>query len=144
MAVLFVCAGALFAQAAPLPPVRLGDLTSYLGLSEQQAARLQQVYQARQQVLHQLWDQISARQRELDELLNSAAPDAVTAGNLMIEIQSAPRQIRDTLTHEAARSVLNDQQRRKLAALETALRLRPALDQAIQTGLIEQRPSAHQ
>jgi len=144
VSVLFLCAGALPGQTPPaVPPVELADLTSYLGLSDQQPSRLQQVYQARQQALHQLWDQISTKQRELDSLLNSGAPDALAAGNLLIEIQTARHQIRDKLTHDAARAVLTDAQKQKLAALETAMRLRPALDQAVMTGLIEQysRPS---
>jgi uncharacterized protein YoxC len=124
-----------FAQAPSAP--QIADLTAYLGLSEQQASGLQRIYQARSQAVRQLWEQINQKQQQLNEVLNSAAPDAVTVGDLMIEIQSARRLIGDRASHEAARQVLNAAQRVKLAQLETALRLRAAIDQAVMTGLIE-------
>ena len=133
-AVFCLCTAALFAQ----PPAQLNDLTAFLELSPEQASRLQQVYQARQQTLRQLWDEINANERRLQNLLNSRTPDALAAGNLLIAIQGARRQIKDQLTHDLACSILTAAQRRKLATLETAMRLRPALDQAIMAGLIEQ------
>jgi len=137
----FLCWAACRAEApVSVPPVELTELKAYLGLSDRQATQLQQVYQARSLTVRQLWNEISEKQQELNELLNSAAPDPLLVGHLMIAVQDARRQIGDKSSHDAALNVLSDPQKRKLADLETALALRPALDQAVISGLIEQRP----
>ncbi len=143
LAILFLyCGGAFCQQTATIPPVQLGGLTTYLSLSEQQVGQLQRIYQVRTQTMRQLWDRISEKQRALNALLESAAPDPAAVGSLMIDVQNARRQIGDQSSHDAARKLLSGSQRKKLADLEETLRLRPALDQAVMTGLIEQRSYA--
>ena len=105
------------------------EIKTYLALTDQQLASLQQIQAQRQQADQAIYKQINERQTQLSELLRANSTDALTIGRLMVEINGLRKQIpsNPATYRESALKVLNQAQTAKLQALVEALRLsRPA------------------
>lgn len=140
-----ILAASLPAQSAPgrLTPVRpsapvLDDLKAALNLTDEQVEKLQKIQAGRLGASRQLWEDISQKQRKLNDMVNSGSSDASAVGNLMIEIHKLQKQSNpnDPSYHERAMAVLTPEQRTKLKTLEDAVRLRSAIDQAVGMNLL--------
>jgi Spy/CpxP family protein refolding chaperone len=137
-------AGACLAQigrpaGAPAGPQAL---QSFLGLTDQQMTQLRQLQQQRLQAERPTMQQINAKQQELNQLLATSGADPAAVGRLVIEIanlrQSLPQAGQGL--QEQAIAVLTPDQKAKLAQLQDAQKLVPAINQAAALGLIE-RPA---
>ncbi|MDP2997779.1 MAG: periplasmic heavy metal sensor [Bryobacterales bacterium] len=133
----------VFTAAAQGPPPQppapaVNAVKEALNLTDGQLTQLRQVQQNRIQANRQLQDQIAERQRTLDQTLRQSAPDAVTVGNLVLDANKLRKQIRinDETYRGMAANVLTADQKKKLQDLENALKLRPAIEQALGLGLL--------
>ncbi|MCS7043664.1 MAG: Spy/CpxP family protein refolding chaperone [Bryobacteraceae bacterium] len=123
------------AQTQPPAPAALKEA---LGLTDQQ---MQQILDLRKQAAEanrSVVEQIRAKRQELANLMKAANPDAVKAGQLLVDIRKLEDQRRARLEEFRAKAValLTADQKQKLADLEKALALGPAARQAVGLGLI--------
>jgi Spy/CpxP family protein refolding chaperone len=137
-------AGACLAQIGrPAgPPPGPQALQSFLGLTGQQMTQLRQLQQQRVQAERPVMQQINTKQQELNQLLATSGADPAAVGRLVIDIanlrQSLPQAGQGL--QEQALAVLTPDQKAKLAQLQDAQKLMPAINQAAALGLIE-RPA---
>ncbi len=131
-------AATLLAQG-PMQPGQtpVNDLKQALGLSDAQVNQLREIQ--RQQPNRDLFAQIAERQRTLDKLLSEGSRDALTLGNVLVDMQNLRAQVKQNneRMRQQALAVLTPDQMKNLAKLEEAVKLRPAIEQAYIYGLLE-------
>lgn len=142
---LLLASGALNAQVPAQPPnfaryqPTYDDLKSALSLSDDQIAKLKQMQQDKMTATQAFYAKLAEKQRELNQLLETNSNDAQHVGQLMIELQTMrkqpPPEIGDV--RDRAIGVLQGEQKTKLEKLEEAQKLRPAIEQATQLGLLK-------
>ncbi|MFN3322410.1 MAG: Spy/CpxP family protein refolding chaperone [Bryobacteraceae bacterium] len=120
----------------------MGDpsaLKEFLGLTDAQVTQLRQLQRERMETTRPLMRQMAEQRKRLREAMDGPAPDATAVGNLVLEGNQLRRQLQQTSTQfrERARGVLTADQTAKLAELEKAAALRPAIGQAAMLNLIE-------
>ena len=138
---------ALLAQGTPIimPPVPqpgFTQLRAYLNLGDAQLQALQDIYKGRMSDQQAVYQQISARQMQLNQLLAGGTGDANTVGPLLIDIHNLQKQlpIPASTYRSQALKVLNPDQAAKLPALVTALQLQQAANQAVTLDLVDAPP----
>ncbi len=140
-----VLTAALAAAAFAQPPHRMGGrpgepkaLAEYLGLSEDQVTRLRNMNRDAMKQAQPSRDQMREKARALRQAMDSANPDANAVGRATIEMQQLRRTERESMiqARQNALSVLTEEQRTKLAALENARKLQPAIGEAMMMHLL--------
>jgi len=129
-------AGMLMAQL-PVPP-GVDALKNYLNLQDAQIQALQQLRQQEIQATQALFAELVGKQQSLREQLDRGSTDAAALGKLLLEIEAVRKRL--VQSHETFRSqalgLLTVEQKTKLAALEEARKLEPAIRQAEALGLL--------
>lgn len=123
------------------PPVQAFDeVKQQLGLSDAQLQQLRDIMAQRDRATQATYEQLRAKQTELDNLLNAGSTDAARIGQLMIDINTIrrrlPTQPSDQYRQQAL-AVLTAEQRTKLAVLDQALKLSQPAYQAVTLNLID-------
>jgi len=148
------CAAAVFGQCSlssdgtPEPncilpgepnPSAYTNVKTYLGLTDAQVTQLTNLYNTRQQSVRSLWEQVSQKQRALDQLLESGSQDASAAGALVIAMANLRRQIEagDGPYRDSALAVLTADQKTKLQGLDAARKLQTTIYEAMSLGLLD-------
>lgn len=114
------------------------DLGAFLDLSDLQIESLQEALLDLQDLVRPVAErQIESRQA-LEEELNSAAPNPLTVGDLVIEIHQAGEEINEIklASRPDSVSVLTPEQQEKLVPLRIAAVLHRAAKQALSVNLI--------
>lgn len=88
-----ISSGPLVAWGIPddAPPVAV--LKAVLDLSQEQIEEIRGLVEARGEAIGPLAEQIKMLERELEEELNSDAPDAVEVGNIVLEIRMLRQEV---------------------------------------------------
>jgi len=134
---------ALLAQTPPAPPQppadRFGAVQAAVGLTYTQVTQLLELRKQQGEAVRTPSQQMRERQKALRDGLQAGTADAAALGNLLLEIQSLGKKIRET--HESFRAqalaLLDDQQKANLAKLEEAMKLQPAIGQAAGLNLLQ-------
>lgn len=124
--------------AAGTPPAPTA-LKEFLGLTDTQVQQLIGLRKSLPDVMKPFAEQIREKQQALREEMQKTNPDPAKVGQLMVEV----KQIREKM--QAAREKLDDQakalltpaQKTKLAQLEAAQKLAPAIRQGVGLGLLD-------
>ncbi|MGB9604490.1 MAG: periplasmic heavy metal sensor, partial [Bryobacteraceae bacterium] len=129
-------AGMLMAQV-PGPP-GLDALKTYLNLQDSQIQSLRQLRQQQIQATQAMFQELAGKQQALRQQLGSGVADAAALGKALLDIEALRKRIADTTAtyRTQALNVLTGEQRTKLAALEQAQKLEPAVRQAEAIGLL--------
>ena len=127
------------AADGPMPPAALKDA---LGLSDDQVARLMALQRERADAHAAVMQATREKQKLLDETLKAGGASAATVGQLLLDITAARQSVQedDKKYHALALAVLTADQTTKLAALEAALKMQLAAQQAIGLNLIQGIP----
>ena len=135
MTMLYVCACALFAQPAPPTPT---ELKAAIGITDAQVQQLITIRQQERDAIQPVQQQIAEKQEALRTLLNAGTTDAAAVGQVVLATHALRKQISDVHTRfqTQALQVLTADQKTKLKALEDAMKLQPAIQQAIGLGLL--------
>jgi uncharacterized membrane protein len=124
-------AGLARAQAAPDPqPLSPPAVVAqFLGLSDAQATRFQQLLQALQTTVPPLAQQASTQQQALEQLLTAAQPDAAAVGRALLTIRATQGQIQQAIQTYRTNftALLTTDQQQKLQAVTQAAQLIPAV-----------------
>lgn len=148
---LLVIAAVLFLTIVPLPgqvgivPMPMppqspfAQLKAYLNLTDSQVQALQGVQISRNNAQQAIYKQINEKQMQLNTLLSQGTSDALTVGQLEIDINNLRKQLPlpNSSYRTQARAVLDPGQTAKLAGLVTALQLSLPAWQAITLDLID-------
>lgn len=138
---LFAVAAVMSAQNPPPPPgpgLSFDAVREYLSLSHSQSAQLKQLMRSRVESNRARIQEINQKRRQLDEMVRQGSVDAAALGRLMLEVEGYRKQLRgadDGFLKDAA-ALLDASQRSKLADLEDAARLIPAVHDARALGLL--------
>jgi hypothetical protein len=126
----------------PPPAAYFDDVKRFLGLSDAQVEELREILAEKDRQAQELNAQIQTKQREISQMLESGAPDALRIGTLHIEIHELRKQTSgpDNSYRQRALAVLTPEQRAKLPALDQILKLSPAANQAVLLLLLEPLP----
>jgi hypothetical protein len=128
----------------PPPAVAYKEVQQYLGLSDQQVEALRAILVERDKALQEFWKQISDKQIELNQLLQSGSTDYSRIGQLMVEINGIQKQQypgpKEPYRSQAL-AVLNPQQKAKLQTLADVLNLNTPAYQAVALDLLD-RPDS--
>jgi len=126
------------AQLPPGPPP-VDELKAYLNLTDSQIQSIQQVQQQALSSQQTVFTQIRDKHQALRDLLEKGTSDAAAVGKLILDIRALQKQIEQAMTASRSQAVsfLTADQKTKLAALEQAAKLRPAIEQATRLGLLE-------
>jgi Spy/CpxP family protein refolding chaperone len=141
-AVQVLCAGLwlapLYAQQTPAPPAP-ALAGQFLGFSETQSARFQQLLQALQSATGSLEQQMAIRQQRLETLLNSDQPDPSAVGAVLVELRNLQKQAGRAIQnyHEGFLALLTPEQMQKAQAVIQAGQLLPAVRAFAEVRLIE-------
>ena len=124
-------AGLACAQAAsdPQPPSPPAVVAQFLGFSDAQATRFQQLLQAVQAAVPPLAQEAGSQQQALDQLLGAAQPDPAAVGRALLAIHAIQSQIQQAVqTYRASfTALLTADQQQKLQAVTQAAQLIPAV-----------------
>lgn len=133
---ILALAAALLAQAPFQPAV--DQIKAYLNLQDSQIQTLQQLRQQQMQAVQSTLSEMAAKQQSLREQLDRGSTDATALGKLLLEIEALRKRanVTDTSFRTQAVNVLTTEQKTKLAALEQAHKLAPAIQQAVALGLV--------
>jgi hypothetical protein len=123
----------------PAPYTPHAELKSYLNLSDAQAQALIDANQDRAEAEQAIYKQIWEKERELWGLLETGSTDAGRIGQLMLDVNALRKKlpISGEPYRSQALSVLNPDQKTKLGALESALKLQAPAWQAVNLNLID-------
>jgi len=128
-------------QAIPFPlpaPPGFADLKQALGLTDAQLVQLQTLQRSRQAASQAVYQQVAAKQKQINDMLNSPAPDAAALGQLEIDMANLRKQAGAMPPiHDQALAILDDAQRAKLTDLQNAFKLQRAAGEAVGLGLID-------
>jgi Spy/CpxP family protein refolding chaperone len=118
------------------------DVKADLGLTDDQLAKLRQLQTDKMTATQAFYSKMSEKQKELNQLLESNSGDAAKIGQAMLDLQQLRKQPPPGAgdIHEKALTVLDASQKAKLEKLEEAQKLRSAVDQALQLGLLNPPP----
>lgn len=111
---------------------KLDEIKSYLGLSEEQVQQFQTLRRSFHESVGTIMEESRAKREQLREELARESPSPGIVGDLTVQLQQARKQVgekRKTFG-EQARNLLTEEQSAKLAALEEAKALLPAIRQA--------------
>lgn len=132
-------AGAAFAQGPRRmeagPPKALAE---YLGLTDDQVTRLTNMNRDAFRQARPEPQQMREKARALRQAMESPNPDPAAVGRAMLEMRQSRKAVRDAmgLARQNALSVLTEEQRTKLVALENARKLQPAIGEAMRLHLL--------
>jgi Spy/CpxP family protein refolding chaperone len=131
--------GAASISIFPAPTMSFEALKEYLGLTTFQVEQLVQILQEKTQAAQEIYRQISLKQAELNNLLNSGSRDVNRIGQLTLDIHTLRIQAPPSNSEyrQRALAVLTADQKLKLSALEQALRLNTPAYQAVTLNLID-------
>lgn len=120
------------------PPAATDQIRAYLNLQDSQIQALVQLQQQQRQAAQSLLSELAAKQQTLRDQLDRGSSDAAALGKLLLETEALRKRLNDIHTsyRTQAVSLLTPEQKTKLAALEQALKLEPALRQALALGLL--------
>jgi Spy/CpxP family protein refolding chaperone len=123
----------------PPPAASYKELQQFLSLSDQQVTSLQAIQVQRDQAVQAIWKQVSDKQNELNQLLQSGSIDYVRMGQLLVEINTAQKQYPAPVEpyRTQALAVLNPQQKAKLQTLTDALNLNIPANEAVALNLVD-------
>jgi len=124
---------------SPVLPVPVyKELKDFLALSDQQMQRLVEIQRTRLDAARAVYEQIGQKQMALNGLLRQNTTDALAVGRLMLDIEALRKQIPTSAEpyRSSALGVLNNDQKTKLAMLESALKLQGAAFQAVGLNLL--------
>jgi uncharacterized membrane protein len=134
--ILIATAGCMLAQSPE--PAPADALKAYLNLTDSQVQALQQIQQQDRQANRATMQKMRQTQASLDDLLQKGGADAATTGRMVLDIQemqSSLKKSRSAFNAQAA-NTLTPEQKTKLATLQGALQLMPAIHQASSFGLL--------
>jgi len=134
--ILIATAGCMLAQSPDLPPA--DALKAYLNLTDSQVQALQQIQQQDRQANRATIQKMRQTQANLDDLLQKGGADATTTGRMVLDIQemqSSLKKTRGAFNAQAA-GTLTPEQKAKLATLQGAMQLMPAIHEASSFGLL--------
>jgi hypothetical protein len=119
------------------------DLKTAIGLTDAQVTQLQQLRKDQFTQNQATFTQIREKEKALQTALAGSSASAVELGQLMLDIKSLRAQIqgKQPEMEKAARALLNQDQLTKLATLESAQKLEPAIHEATALSLLA-RPAA--
>lgn len=137
-----LAASALFAQGPPMHRMsehaRTTEVQSYLNLTDAQISSLQQLHQSERAALKPIMEQMGPLHQSLRTQSQSGNADATAVGKTVLSIQSLEQQaapIRASFQQQAL-AVLTPEQKTKLAALQGAAALMPAIHEATALNLL--------
>jgi hypothetical protein len=115
------------------------QLKAYLNLSDAQVQSLIDIQNSRNAAQQAIYKQINDKQTQLNTLLKNGTTDALTVGQLEIDINNLLKQlpIPSSSYRASALAVLTPDQKSKLPALISALQLQPTAWQAVTLDLID-------
>jgi len=118
--------------------VKTDQVQSYLNLTDTQIQALKQLHESEMAAIKPIMQQMAPLHQSLRTQMEGTSTDATTAGKLVVSMQSLRQQI--TATHASFKAqslaVLTADQKTKLAALEAAAALMPAIHQAMGLNLL--------
>jgi Spy/CpxP family protein refolding chaperone len=138
--VLLSLAGALIAQGPGgfgFPPGAAQPGTdlvkAYLSLTDSQIQGLQQFERQAANALQSTFQEIQQKQLTLQEQLDKGSTDAGALGKLLLDIESLRKRVSQTQENfrNQAVATLTAEQKTKLKTLEDAVKLQPAIGQAV-------------
>jgi Spy/CpxP family protein refolding chaperone len=142
-----LCAFTLMAQ----PPADRGPRTpealkTALNLTDQQVTQMQEIQRQRFEASRDLRQQVQAKAKELREAVQSGGSNATAIGQLVLDTQALRKQIQeqDVRFRDQLQAVLDAEQKQKLAELQAAADLMPAVGQARMFGLLERPEGAEE
>jgi len=123
---------------APMPQNPVQVLARFLQLTEQQAADLRALLEARKDIVEPLMKQIPEKEKELPDLLNSASPEPAAVGRVTIAIHDLRRQVDEARKDFAAgfEALLSAEQKTRVNAARQAARLQPVVGALRELGII--------
>lgn len=126
------------ARRAAAPQAAFTELKAYLNLTDAQIEQIRQVRQQSMESVRSVVQQMQEKHRTLREMLEKGTSDANAVGKLLLETQALRQQVEQARqsVHQATLGVLTSEQKTKLAALEAAAKLGPAIRQAGALGLL--------
>lgn len=130
--------GPQLGELARTPPAPTA-LKEFLGLTDAQVQQLTTLRRTLPDVMRPFAEQLREREQALREEMQKSNPDPARVGRLMVEM----KQIRDNMQtarqrlDDQAKALLTPEQRTKLAQLEAAQKLAPAIRQGIGLGLLD-------
>jgi Spy/CpxP family protein refolding chaperone len=134
----------LLGQIVPMPPVQnlqtvYAQLTAYLNLTDTQVQNLLSIQASRNNAQQAIYKQIADKQTQLNTLLSQGTTDALTVGQLEIDINNLRKQLPlpNSSYRAQALAVLTPDQVAKLASLVNALQLQTTAWQANALDLID-------
>jgi len=132
----------LWGQGPGAPPTDL--VKSYLTLTDAQIQSLTQIRQQGASSRMSIMQDIHTKQQALHDALDKGGASAMTLGQYLLDIQALQKKISDldTTDRQLALNVLNDAQKTKVAALQTAADLAPTIGQAQALGLLTRPANA--
>ncbi len=116
----------------------LDALKAALNLTDVQVQQLKDLRKQEADAAKPIRDQIQTKRQALAVAMKAATPDSVLIGQLIVDIRKLGDSMKAARTDSAAKSValLTPDQQTKLAALEEARKLMPAVGQATALGLL--------
>ena len=114
------------------------EVQSYLNLTDAQISSLQTLRQSERTALKPIMDQVGPLRESLHTQTQSTTADATAVGKTMLSIQALEQQaapIRASFQQQAL-AVLTADQKTKLAALQSAAALMPAIHEATSLNLL--------
>ncbi len=116
----------------------LAIISAYLELTEDQKQQIRAAFEDHRQAAAGLHEQLRNLWRQLREALQADTPDALTVGNLTIQISQIRKQLHDLreTTADTVKGVLTPEQLEKVAAVQEAARLEPVIHAFRELGLI--------
>jgi len=118
---------------------QVGQIKSYLGLSEEQIQQFQTLRQSFRESVRTIMEDTRAKRQQLREEMARESPSSAIVGDLTVQLRQARKQVGEKHKEfgEQARNLLTAEQKTKLAALEEAKALLPAIRQAQGLQLLE-------
>ena len=126
------------AQESQPPPAPV-IVAQFLGFSDAQAARFQQLLQSLQATVGGLEQQVKTRYEALERLLSQDRVDPASVGALLLELRALEKQagLAFQAYHESFLALLTPEQKQKAAAVGQAAQLLPAVRAFAEVRLIE-------
>lgn len=119
-------------------PMKTTAVQGYLNLTDAQITSLQQLHQSEMAALKPIYQQMGPLHENLRTQTQSSGADAAAVGKLVLSIESLEQQaepIRSSYQQQAL-AVLTADQKSKLAALQSAAALLPAIHEAMALNLL--------
>jgi len=119
-------------------------LKTALGLSDAQVQQLRDLRTQQADAAKPVMEQIRAKRQALAEAMKATSPDSVLIGQLMVDIRKLTDSMKAARSEREAKAlaILTPDQKTKLAALQEAQKLMPAVGQATALGLLAPPPDA--